>query len=1049
MVSPIYIIIIALGISFLLGTIGKKQVNLHYLLMIGSLAGLSFISAEWSYNIIFNGLAPLEVLTAGFKPPFSINLLMGKTEAIFTLMINFAGLFGGIYLYDLFKKQGRNTMIIFLVFIMSLNVIIMTRDIFNLFVFLEIASIATAGLIIFDRSENSLAAGFKYVIATAIIAGLLLIGIIFAYYFTGSLNLADFSSYDFNTIKGGTVAIYLILIALILELKPFPANGWGIDVYEAVNPGISAVISAATVTAGLFVLYKILAVTNNDTFYNLVAVIGIITFIASNIVGTKQEKATRLLGYSSIAQTGLLLTVIGLSKNLGTSFETIFFSLLITHYLSKAILFWIAGIVNKKFIKDWGIIRSKPLLLFFAGISIFALMGFPPFPAFFGKWELLLNLSASGKTLWVFLILIGSLIEAVYLFRWFGKMMKLETSEKIEKIEKIGLNKIVPVYTFGIILFVISYYSSLLFKNGNTLDMFYIPLLFIAGLFIIDRFLTVVVKNSILIAAMSYYSYIILPELTEYRFIFGIIFLIGGIITLLAGFSKSGKREGFYPFVALMYTGLIMLVLSENILQFFISWELMTAGSYFLILRGKNSISHALSYMLFSLGGAFLILAGFSMAFAETGAVSISLDILKDVSNNSGIIYALLAIGFMTKTASIGLHIWLPGAHAEAESDVSPMVSAILLKAGMFGLVVLMISMGDQNIGSVNLPYVLGWIGAITALLGNLMAAFQEDAKRLLAYSSIGQLGYVVFALAFMSHLGWLTALAFALNHFIFKAMLFLAIGGVVMRTKTKKMYEMGGLIKNMPFSFISVMIGIIALSGVPPLTGFAGKWLSYNAMIEKGWYFQGFVVSMAGLVAFLYCFRLIHTIFLGQPKDKFKNIKEAPFWMLFPQYILIAIVMTFSILPNVVLEPIGKWLVIYFPVNPLVWEGTRAYSFLGYWDGTMIMNVTGGIFVILFLWLLYINRKSQKVKQFNIVYSGEAPVRPELTHYAYNFFAPYNRAVGFLAMPLVTNFWNMITNTVHAISDFFRKLIYTGNGQGYIIHILLFIVSFYFWGIS
>ncbi|RKX86487.1 MAG: hypothetical protein DRP58_04420 [Spirochaetes bacterium] len=448
--------------------------------------------------------------------------------------------------------------------------------------------------------------------------------------------------------------------------------------------------------------------------------------------------------------------------------------------------------------------------------------------------------------------------------------------------------------------------------------------------------------------------------------------------------------------------------------------------------------------MMFSLGGAFLILAGFGLAYAGSGASSISLDILKNTGQFSGLIYAFLAVGFMTKTAAIGLHIWLPGAHAEAESDVSPMVSAILLKAGMFGLVVLMLSMGSQSLGGVSLPYLLGWLGAITALLGNLMAVFQEDAKRLLAYSSVGQLGYVVFALGFMSHLGWLTALAFALNHFVFKALLFLAIGGVVMRTKTKTMYEMGGLIKRMPFSFISVLIGIIALSGLPPLTGFAGKWLSYNAVVEKGWYFQGFLVSIAGLIAFLYCFRIIHVIFLGQPKDKFKNIKEAPLPMLISQYLLIGAIMLFSIMPNMVLKPVGDFLVQYFPEGALQWQGGTAISSLGRWSGVAIMNITMGIFGIIFVWLLFISRKAVKVKPFNIFYSGEAPSRPELTHFGYNFFAPYKKAVGFLVQPLVTRFWDGVSDVLHSISDFVRKL-YNGNGQTYAFQVILYVVVFSF----
>jgi formate hydrogenlyase subunit 3/multisubunit Na+/H+ antiporter MnhD subunit len=467
----------------------------------------------------------------------------------------------------------------------------------------------------------------------------------------------------------------------------------------------------------------------------------------------------------------------------------------------------------------------------------------------------------------------------------------------------------------------------------------------------------------------------------------------------------------------------------------------MTAGSYFLIIRGKKSMEHALSYILFSIGGAYLILAGFGLA--HIGQNSISLDILSNVHYYAPYIFAMMAIGFMTKLASIGLHIWLPGAHAEAEADVSPMVSAILLKAGVFGLVILFLGMGQQTLWGIDLFYVLSWVGVLTALMGNMMAAFQEDAKRLLAYSSIGFLGYALFGLSIMSHLGWLAAISLVIMHFLFKALLFLAIGGVVWRTKTKYMYQMGGLIKRMPLSFISVLIGIIVIAGVPPLTGFGGKWIMYNAIMEKGWLFQGGIAFFAGVIAFLYCFRLIHTIFLGQMKDEHRKIKEAPFWLLVPQYIILIVVFVLSALPSSLLQPIGEILKPIFPEGALEWHGQLALSAYGYWNGKLIMVIVMGIFATIFVWLFLINRNAKKVKQFNIVYAAERPFRPETTHFAYNFFAPYKKAVGFLVAPGITNFWSAATEGIHAIADKIRS-IYNGNGQTYLLHIIAFVVLVY-----
>jgi formate hydrogenlyase subunit 3/multisubunit Na+/H+ antiporter MnhD subunit len=327
--------------------------------------------------------------------------------------------------------------------------------------------------------------------------------------------------------------------------------------------------------------------------------------------------------------------------------------------------------------------------------------------------------------------------------------------------------------------------------------------------------------------------------------------------------------------------------------------------------------------------------------------------------------------------------------------------------------------------------------------VGNIAAIFQEDAKKLVAYSSIGVMGYILFAVSMMTNLGWLTAITYGMVHFLYKGLLFLAVAGVIYRTRTRKFYEMGGLIKKMPISFIAVLIGIITLAGMPPLAGFAGKWLFYNALILKGWYIQGTLIVFAGIIAFLYCFKLIHNIFLGPIKDEHRKIKETSVWYLIPQVILIIVIMVFSVQPRIFLEPVSNYLSSYFPGEGLHWEGTKAYTSLGYWDATQIMYVVGGMFVVLLGSLLLLSRKAKKVGQFNIVYQAERPFRPETTHVAYNMFAHYNKALGYLAAPRVTNFWKNISNIIHDIGGHIRQ-IYSGNGQAYALHIILYLVVFY-----
>jgi NADH:ubiquinone oxidoreductase subunit 5 (subunit L)/multisubunit Na+/H+ antiporter MnhA subunit len=283
----------------------------------------------------------------------------------------------------------------------------------------------------------------------------------------------------------------------------------------------------------------------------------------------------------------------------------------------------------------------------------------------------------------------------------------------------------------------------------------------------------------------------------------------------------------------------------------------------------------------------------------------------------------------------------------------------------------------------------------------------------------------------------------FVINHYVYKSMLFLSVGGVAKRTGTREMYRMGGLVKLMPLSFIAVLIGIIAISGVPPLSGFGGRWISYNALLDSEVRLPVVILFLAGPIAFLYLFRLIHSIFLGQLKDEHRRIKEAPFWILLPQMLFVAVLMVVAVVPGLVLRHVDTYLNGIFPNGGLHWSGLSITSGYGYWNPVAIMVIVGVIFATLFAWLLFVNRRAQPVKQFNIVYSAERPFRPETTHFAWNFFAPYRKALGFLTAPLVTRFWGAITDLLHNAGDLGRRL-YTGNGQTYAYQLLVFVVAVY-----
>ena len=430
MFHPLAIYVVALGVGFLLPLLFRRSQGLASLVF---LAALAFMTAVAGIGLLSlsGGAATIAIETAGIAPPFAINLRFGVYEALFVFAVNLAALLAAWHYLPRLRQQAA-TLLLFIIMVMGIDGMVMTRDLFNLFIFIEITSIATYALIGFERSASVLAAGFKYIIATAIASAFFLLGTAFIYYQTGTLNIDDIIAHQ-ALIGGpiGFVALVLLLTSLLIELKPYPANGWGLDVYETAPTGIASVISVGVSAGVLFALLKLLPLF--APFVTTIMVVGGGTFLVSNLIGLKQTSARRLLGYSSIGQMGLLTFAVAAVYQLDAvqQLPLIVGGLFINHLLAKAALFWLAGIVGREQLQEWSAIAGKPVLLVVFAACLAALIGLPPFPGFWAKWELVLQLAAGGGYAWIALILVGSLLEAAYLFRWFGHAQRADGQAQV------------------------------------------------------------------------------------------------------------------------------------------------------------------------------------------------------------------------------------------------------------------------------------------------------------------------------------------------------------------------------------------------------------------------------------------------------------------------------------------------------------------------------------------------------------------------------------------------------------------------------------------
>ncbi|MBN1760051.1 MAG: hypothetical protein JW863_17125 [Chitinispirillaceae bacterium] len=1042
MIDPMVLIVTGIGAAFLMILTDRVSRKFSTVVFGGML--LFFIGISGQYLVSFlSGGNTIVSNNAGIAPPVGISFSVGIEEAAILLCVNVLFALGALYLSGRLRTAPITALTLLLMMNVGANGLIMTRDLFNLFVFIEILSIATYAFIALDRDRATLTAGFKYIMAGGLASTFLLLGIILVYRVTGAINVDLLIGHRGELTAGaGFLALFFVAVALLIELKPFPANGWALDVYQSVENGTVALIAVGHTAAVLVGLYKILPLMP-AAGVRLVFWAGLATFVFSNFGGLQQRNVKRMLGFSSAAQLGLLAASLAWLVETGAPLHlmlAIAGGLFINHFLAKASLFWLSGIVGKTGLDEWRGLRSSPVLLVTFGAAVLALVGVPPFPAFFAKWYLINNLVAGKMIAAIVILVIGTLAEAAYLLRWFGMAITTGSDTETSVARERFSIRWIPPFIFSQILLIGG--LVLCRKFGAVTPLLLAPFAAAVVLYALDM-LPAKIKAFLTIAFIGLYGWYLLPHLDRFGFFFGAVFLGGGVVVTLSTLNRTGKTPGFFAMLVLCILSLGALLVAATPLQFLYTWEMMAVSSYLLVIRGKKARLPAWQYIMFSLTGALLLMTGFAVIAPDHAGGTVPFLLSQVMSHASGTGVALLLTGFLIKTAGFGVHLWLPGTYAESDDDVSAFVSAILSKVGIFGILMTLMVFGAGRIGPIDLQTTLSWIGIITAFFGTLMAVFQEDIKYLLAYSSMGQIGLIILAASMMDHIGWVSAQYLVLNHLLFKGMLFLAFAGVVYRTKTRQMYQMGGLIKRMPVSFISVLMAIIALSGVPPLSGFGGKWLLFTGLLDKGWYAQLTLAFFSSSIAFLYCFRLIHTVFLGQAKAPFKTIREAPVWFLLPQIVLIAAVMVFSIQPALFIKPMiavaGNW----YP-STLSWDGGTLISRFGYWNGFRVMMIVMAMFAVLLGWMLFVLRKPQKVKQFNIVFAAERPHLPETTHYAHNFFAHYQKAFGFLVKPRGTAFWEGVGEWSRSISAVLNNL-YTGNGQTYAIHILLYVVLLYF----
>jgi len=345
-----------------------------------------------------------------------------------------------------------------------------------------------------------------------------------------------------------------------------------------------------------------------------------------------------------------------------------------------------------------------------------------------------------------------------------------------------------------------------------------------------------------------------------------------------------GSKATFYALYLVMMAGMNGLVLASDLFSVYVFLEVAAVASYALVAYGlgHDELEAAFKYLMLSVVGSAFVVAAVAVIYGMTGALDFAAVAAGLRELNAGPVVAIASafflLGFGLKAALVPFHAWLPDAHPSAPAPISAVLSGLLIKvSGVYAMTRIFLNVFGLTPA---LSTVMMWMGIVSLVVAAFLALGQKDMKRMLAYSSISQVGYIVLGIGIGTPLGIAGGLFHLFNHALAKGLLFLTSGSVQQATGTRDLDEMGGLAKRMPVTAATNLVGALSIAGVPPLNGFWSKLLIIVALVQAGHGAFAVVAVLASVLTLWYYLLMQRKAFFGKLNAKWAGVKEAPFWM-------------------------------------------------------------------------------------------------------------------------------------------------------------------------
>jgi len=367
----------------------------------------------------------------------------------------------------------------------------------------------------------------------------------------------------------------------------------------------------------------------------------------------------------------------------------------------------------------------------------------------------------------------------------------------------------------------------------------------------------------------------------------------------------------FYAMLCLCFSGLLGMAITGDAFNFFVFLEISSLSTYVLVALGRDrrALTAAYQYLILGTLGATFIVIGVGLLYLTTGTLNM-VDIAQRLPQDAGNRPVLAALAFLTvgiclKLALFPLHAWLPNAYAYAPSAVAALLAGTATKVSIYALMRFLFTVFGSHTVVDSLPTedILLVLSVAAMFIASTIAVFQTDLKRMLAYSSVGQIGYITLGISFASQTGLTAAVAHLFNHGITKAALFMLAGCVAARVGSVNFDRLSGLAQRMPLTCAGIVLGGLSLVGVPSTAGFVTKWYLVIAAVERDAWVVAMLPVLSSLIALAYMYRFVEVVYLRDPGPALDGVRESPAALLVPALALAALVVASGVYSTPVVD--------------------------------------------------------------------------------------------------------------------------------------------------